>query len=202
MFIILLVVCYLLGSIPFGFLIAKIWGVDVRAKGSGNIGATNVLRTVGVVPGILALLLDVLKGTLAIFLARLFFADPLIIIMCGLTGVLGHSFSIFLKFKGGKSVATGLGLLLGIAPEIFLFTVIIFAISLILCRYVSVSSIIASIIAAVSFFVLGKPIAYSIVSSLIAFLIVLRHLPNIKRLLAGTEPKIGFRRSSARGEKK
>ncbi|MFA6431762.1 MAG: glycerol-3-phosphate 1-O-acyltransferase PlsY [Candidatus Margulisiibacteriota bacterium] len=191
MFFILLVICYFLGSIPFGFIIAKMWGVDVRTRGSGNIGATNVLRTVGAFPGALALILDVLKGTGAVLLAKLFFGDPALIILCGLAAVLGHSFSIFLKFKGGKSVATGIGILLGIAPEIFLFTVLIFIISLLLCRYVSVSSITASIIAAVSFFILGKPVAYSVVVSLIAALIILRHIPNVKRVIAGNEPKIG-----------
>jgi glycerol-3-phosphate acyltransferase PlsY len=112
----LLLASYLLGSLPFGLIVAAFWRVDIRKYGSGNIGATNVLRTLGIVPGSLVFALDLLKGTLAVILAANYVTEPLLIVGCGLAAVLGHTFSLFLKFRGGRGAATGLGFCSGSRP--------------------------------------------------------------------------------------
>ncbi len=187
----LILISYLLGAIPFGLLIGKIKNVDVRQAGSGNIGATNVLRTLGVVPGTTALILDLFKGTGAVLLGRLFSGDPLIIVLCGLAAVIGHSFPIYLGFKGGKGAATGLGVLLGVAPDIFLFAVLIFLATVALTRFVSVGSLLTAVAVLTALLVSGQPRPYSAAAALIALIIFLRHRPNIRRLIAGTEPRLG-----------
>jgi glycerol-3-phosphate acyltransferase PlsY len=183
--------CYLLGSIPFGLLISALWQIDIRRYGSGNIGATNVLRTLGVVPGSLVFALDLLKGTGAILLAARFYGDPVIVISCGLAAVLGHTFPIFLKFRGGRGAATGLGVLLGVAPELFFFAVVLFSLIVGLTRYVSLGSLLTSLAVTIAFFAFGRPLPYALAALLITSLIVVRHLPNIKRLLQGTERRLG-----------
>ena len=187
----LILVSYLLGAIPFGLLIGKIKHIDIREKGSGNIGATNVFRTLGPVPGATVFLLDLLKGTGAVMIGRAFSGDPLIIVLCGLVAVIGHSFPVYLGFKGGKGAATGLGVLLGVAPDIFLFALLIFLVTVALTRYVSVGSMLTAVAVLTAFLVLGQPSQYSVAAALIALVIFLRHRPNIKRLIAGTEPRIG-----------
>jgi glycerol-3-phosphate acyltransferase PlsY len=175
---------YLSGSIPFGYLIARIKSVDIRRTGSGNIGATNIFRTLGPIPGVLVFALDFFKG-LAPTLAALFYLnDPLQMILVGLAAILGH------VGKGGKGAATGLGVLAVIAPDILLFTAILVVILIFTTRYVSVGSIFGAVSVAALMFILGKPLPYAVVSLLAAALIVARHIPNIKRLLAGTERKI------------
>lgn len=182
---------YLIGSIPFGLIVARYFKVDIRKYGSGNIGATNVLRTLGPVPGGIVFTLDMLKGTASVVLPLFFGLDPLIIILCGLAAVLGHSFPLYLGFKGGKGVATSMGVLLGIAPDLCLFTIILFAVIVALTRFVSVGSMLTAITITIAFFLLDKPLAYSLVALLITIIIILRHRPNIRRLLVGTEPRIG-----------
>ena len=182
---------YLIGSIPFGYLMAKIWNIDIRHFGSGNIGATNVLRTLGPIPGAIVFILDILKGTLAVYLAYQVTNNPWLIVGIGATVIIGHTFPIFLKFKGGRGAAAGLGVLLGIAPDLFLGAVFAAMLILLLTRYVSLTSMLISILVAVAFFVLKRPLPYTLVSGLIAILIIFRHIPNIKRLMNKTEPKIG-----------
>ncbi|OGB88926.1 acyl-phosphate glycerol 3-phosphate acyltransferase [candidate division WOR-1 bacterium RIFCSPHIGHO2_01_FULL_53_15] len=182
---------YLLGAIPFGLLIGKILKVDLRKAGSGNIGATNVLRTMGIVPGSAVLALDLLKGTGAVMIGRWFSGDPVIIVFCGLAAVIGHSFSVYLGFKGGKGAATGLGVLLGVAPDIFLFAVLIFLATVALTRHVSVGSMLTAVAVFAAFITLGRPQPYTAAAGLVAAIIFLRHRPNIKRLVAGTEPRLG-----------
>jgi glycerol-3-phosphate acyltransferase PlsY len=181
---------YLLGSIPFGYLIAKIWNIDIRRYGSGNIGATNVFRVLGVYPGSAVFVLDLLKGTLAIYLARLVTSNPWLIVLAGLAAVAGHMFSVFLKFKGGRGAATGLGILLGIAPDIFILAAAVAALLMFLTRYVSVASMITPLLITAAFYLLKRPLPYAAASGVIAVLIIIRHLPNIKRLYNKTEPKI------------
>lgn len=181
---------YLLGSIPFGYIISKIWNVDIRRYGSGNIGATNVFRTLGPVQGVLVFTLDLLKGTLAISLISLATNRPELIILAGLAAVLGHAYPIFLKFKGGRGSATGLGILLGIAPDIFLGAMILVLIIILLTRYVSLASIITPILVTAALIVLKRPFVYSIATGIVTILIIIRHIPNIKRLLGGTENRI------------
>lgn len=190
-YLIYLLLSYLLGSIPFGLLISKIWNIDIRRYGSGNIGATNVFRVLGIIPGVVVFILDLLKGTLATYLGYWAGGDPLLVLLLGVSAILGHMYSIFLGFRGGKGAATGLGVLLGIAPEIFLISTV-FAVSIIaLTRYVSVGSISTAFLVVVLMLLLHKPLPYIYASFIVAIFILIRHLPNLQRLLAGTEPKIG-----------
>ena len=181
---------YLLGSIPFGLLIARVWKVDIRKYGSGNIGATNVFRILGPVPGALAFFLDFLKGALAVYLGYWLGGNPLVVILMGIAAIFGHMFSIFIGFKGGKGAATGLGVLAGIAPDIFFFSLILVAVLIYASRYVSVASITGAFSAALLMFIFHKPLPYSIAALLVALFILYKHLPNIQRLRAGTEPRI------------
>jgi len=193
--ILIILLSYLLGSIPFGVVIASLFRIDITKHGSGNIGATNVMRTLGIVPGSIVLILDLLKGTLATGLAMTVLKDPLLVIICGLAAILGHMFSVFLKFKGGKGAAVGLGVLLAIAPDIFLFTTILTIIIVSISRYVSLASIIGPVITTLLLFIFDRPLPYSIASALVAVLMLYKHIPNIKRLLAGTENKIGSKKN-------
>ena len=192
--LILMLAGYLLGSIPFGLLIGKIMKIDVRKSGSGNIGATNVLRTLGVGPGALVLILDTLKGAVPVWLAQAYSGDPLIIVLCGLAAIIGHTFPIYLGFKGGKGVATSGGVLLGLAPDMFVFAILLFLVIVGLTRFVSVGSILTALTLFIVFIILGKPLPYTVLVGLAAVLIVIRHRPNIKRLIAGTELRIGEKR--------
>jgi len=184
---------YLLGSIPFGLLIAKIRKIDIREYGSGNIGATNVLRALGLGPGLIVLLLDLLKGFVPVTLTQFLGQDPWVITLCGLAAVIGHTFPIFLGFKGGRGAATALGMLLGIAPDIFVLAVALFFVVTALTRYVSVGSLSTAVVSAAAFIILARPLPYTLTAALVALLIVLRHMPNIKRLLQGTESRIGVK---------
>ena len=191
---------YLLGSIPFGLLVAKGRGIDIRQHGSGNIGATNVFRTLGRSWGILVFVLDALKGVLAVLLAKSIFGlDPSFPgglslsaadfgIAGGLACVLGHNFPVWLGFKGGKGVATTAGVLLGLMPVAagiaFLAWVVIFYGT----RYVSVASIVAAVVIPVSvWFLERRPDTVFWFSVVVAALAIWRHRSNIQRLLAGTE---------------
>lgn len=169
---------------------ARSKGVDIRKTGSGNIGATNIFRTLGPAAGILVFALDFFKGLAPTLAALVYLKDPLQVILVGLFAILGHSFSIFLRGKGGKGAATGLGVLAVIAPDILVFTATLVVILIFITRYVSVGSIFGATAVAALMFILGKPLPYAVVSLLTAVLIVLRHIPNLKRLLAGTERKI------------
>ena len=189
--VLLVAAAYFLGSIPFGYLIAKIWNIDVRRRGSGNIGATNVFRTVGTIPGLIVFILDLLKGTLAIYLSQQIITDPRWIILTGLAVILGHMFPIFLKFKGGRGAATGLGVLLGIAPDVFLGAIIIALLLVAITRYVSITSMLTSVLVPVALFMMERPYPYILFTASISALIILRHIPNIKRLINKTEPKFG-----------
>ncbi len=194
-----LLLAYIFGGIPFGLIIAKLSrGVDIRRLGSGNIGATNVLRVVGWKAGLVVLLLDAAKGFLPVWLAQHLALQPLGLVLTGLAAILGHTFSPFLRFTGGRGVATGLGVMLALSWKAgvcgFLLAVAIIAVF----RYVSLGSVIgaASLPFLVIFF--RQPRAYVIFTALTAALVIARHVPNIRRLLAGTEAKIGQRSSEFR----
>ena len=118
---IIIFIAYLLGSIPFGYLFARYKKIDIRQHGSGNIGATNVFRILGPQAGITVFILDMLKGTFAGYLSMHFSHNPWFFVICGFAAVIGHSYSVFLKFSGGRGVATGLGFLLAVAPDVFIF---------------------------------------------------------------------------------
>ncbi len=191
-------VAYLLGSIPFGYLIVKTkLGKDVRETGSRSIGATNVLRTAGRAGGILTFVLDVAKGTAAVMLARMLTPDnQSVIAAAALAAILGHIFTIFLEFKGGKGVATGVGVFLAINPEAVAAALLIFVIVVWLSRYISLGSIIATAAFPVLAYVMsqGKLSIPVLMSTILgAVLIVAKHHENIRRLAHGVENRFtGF----------
>ncbi len=182
-----------MGSIPFALIIGQLHGVDIRRHGSGNVGATNAFRILGPIPGSLVFVLDMLKGSLPVYLAALSlgFNAHLPIILVGTAAILGHMFPVYLNFKGGRGVATSAGVLLVMAPDLLIVTLLIFATSLILSRYVSVSSLTAVTLLTLLMFRLKRPLIYSVLCLLVAILIYIRHIPNIRRLLAGQESRIG-----------
>lgn len=188
---VVLILCYLMGSIPFGLFMGFIYKVDIRKKGSGNIGATNVLRILGVLPGGIVFALDLLKGTLATLFATFTLGNPTFTVLGGAAAILGHMFPICLRFKGGRGAATGLGVLLGITPDLFLIAVFLAAVIIAFTRYVSLGSMATAVSIAALMFIMKKPLPYSLATSIVAILIVIRHIPNIQRLISGKEPKIG-----------
>jgi glycerol-3-phosphate acyltransferase PlsY len=182
---------YLLGSIPFGLLLTRAAGLgDIRNIGSGNIGATNVLRTGNKKLALATLLLDGAKGAVAVLLARWFFLDPSLPVIAGGAAFLGHIFPVWLKFKGGKGVATALGTWLALAWPIGLLACLTWLIIAVVFRYSSLSALVAVALAPVYAIWLGTPamIGFGIG---VAILCWIRHHENIRRLLKGEEPKIG-----------
>lgn len=182
---------FCLGSIPVGYLVAKARGIDIQSQGSGNIGATNVMRVLGKGPGIAVFVVDVLKGFLPSLASNLLFHDRALALGAGMCAVLGHSFSPFLKFKGGKGIATGLGMLLGGAPVVGLAAFGVFFLTMAATFMVSISSILAGISLPIFGLTLHEQPAAFFFYGLMALLVVVRHVPNIKRLLAKTEPVFG-----------
>ena len=201
---ILLFLSYFIGSVPFGLLAGKLKGVDIRNEGSGNIGTTNVFRICGKGLGFAVFVLDVIKGLIPVLLGKHFFdgSDGIIPILCGVAAILGHNFPIWLKFKGGKGIATSAGVLGGLLPWALLFAFTTWVLSFALTRYVSVASILAAvslpITVGIQIFLLGgtRPIAYFIFAVAIGLLAVWRHRANIARLRAGTEHRF-LKRSKA-----
>lgn len=186
------VVAYLFGAIPFGLLIAKTRGVNIREHGSGNIGATNVFRVIGKGWGIFTFTLDALKGFIPAFIfPRLISVDPEWGVLFGILAILGHTFPIYLKFKGGKGVATSAGMLLGVAPLAVGIGFISWMVCMVLSRYVSLSSIIAAIVVAVAVWIQDKGLVINIALTNLALLVIWLHRANLKRLLNGTENRFG-----------
>lgn len=181
---------YLLGSIPTGLLLGKLYGIDVRKEGSGNIGATNLYRTVGRKVGVLTLALDCLKGMLPVLLAwKLGGMQEPMQAFIGLAAFSGHVFSIFLLFKGGKGVATALGVYLALAPLAVLGALAIFIILVAIWRYISLGSIIAAGAMPVIIYFRPHTNGLLIATALISAIVITKHHTNISRLLAGTESK-------------
>ncbi|HIF02848.1 MAG TPA: glycerol-3-phosphate 1-O-acyltransferase PlsY [Nitrospinaceae bacterium] len=183
------VFAYALGSIPFGVLFARTQNIDLRAHGSKNIGATNVARLIGKKAGALTLLGDMLKGWLGVAIVSLVSNDPFTVAGAGIMVFLGHLFSLFLKFKGGRGVATGLGVHLYIMPIQTLGAVAVFFFTLLVSKYISLSSIIASIALPIFGIFFDTPMFYKYMSLGIAILIVSKHYENICRIATGTEPR-------------
>lgn len=191
--IILYVAAFLIGSVPTGQLVARSRGIDLRKKGSGNIGATNVLRTTGKGAALLTLAGDMGKGAAAVLLGKYFGAGTLQAGVIGLCAILGHDYSVFMKFRGGKGVATSIGVLGVYSPQTGLFTIIIWLMTVLISRY-------SSLAALVSFGIL--PLSISFIDSReklsVAFvmtaLVFIRHRENISRLARGQEPKVGAHR--------
>lgn len=194
--ILYVIASYLIGAVPFGLLFGRSFShIDVRTIGSGNIGATNVLRAAGKKAAVLTLLADALKGFLPTLIAGLLFRDDMITALSGAAAILGHNFPVYLGFKGGKGVATSFGVVLAISPVIGLVSLLTWLAAALLWRYSSLSALLAFAAYALLTFMItshqSRP--YAILSLFIFGMIYYRHRENIKRLLAGTEPKIGAR---------
>ncbi|MEM6448788.1 MAG: glycerol-3-phosphate 1-O-acyltransferase PlsY [Cyanobacteria bacterium P01_D01_bin.105] len=193
-----LLIAYLLGSFPTGFVIAKaLKGIDIREHGSGNTGATNVFRVLGKGPGMMALVIDLLKGVAAVLMMRWVLLSGWVdgddsawwLVIAALLAVLGHSKSVWLGFSGGKSAATGLGVLFALAWPVGLGVAAVFSVFLAISRTVSVGSIAAALSAGVFMVMTRQPLAYVILAIACGLYVVIRHKSNIQRLLKGTEPK-------------
>ena len=190
---------YLLGSIPTGYLVAKARGIDIRAAGSGNIGATNAMRVLGKPAGIFVLLLDALKGYAAAgwlpLLAMHIFKVPNaenVAILAGIFAVLGHNYTCWLKFKGGKGIATTAGVYLALAPWALLAALVVFMLAVLLTRYVSVGSIAAAIAVSAAVWILPPhDLLLGIVTTALGALAVYKHKSNIQRLMNRTENRLG-----------
>ena len=192
LFYILLFISYLLGSIPFGLLISKMYGIDIRLHGSKNIGATNVYRILGKKLGLFTFFLDGLKGFLPTFLFPIIIGinDLDISALFGVTAIIGHSFSVFLKFKGGKGVATSTGMIIGVLPLIFFIGLLVWIILFLIFRYVSLASIFGILTITICSWLNNQSSLYlNILISLISILIIFLHRENIIRLINGTENK-------------
>ncbi len=198
---ILVVVAYLLGAVPFGLLVARRrGGVDLRRVGSGNIGATNVLRAVGRGAAVLTLLGDIGKGTAAVGIGRLAGAAPAVLALMGLAAVLGHVFPVTLGFRGGKGVATTLGVALAAMPAVGGLLLLIWLCVAGLTRYSSLSALVAVLaLPALAWLLDGRP-AMVLLGVALLLLILVRHRENIHRLWQGTEGKIGQRVRSSNGQ--
>ncbi|GAA0611642.1 glycerol-3-phosphate 1-O-acyltransferase PlsY [Virgibacillus siamensis] len=188
-YILFAIIAYLLGSIPFGVIVGKVgYNIDIREHGSGNLGATNSFRVLGVKAGIIVVAADILKGTIATVLPLLFDADVYRLII-GLFAVAGHTYPLFAKFKGGKAVATSGGILLGINPILFAIIVASFLLSLYISKYVSLSSMITGVVAVIVS-IIFMDIGLIIVTAALTIFVFYRHADNIKRIKNKTEPKI------------
>ena len=190
---------YLIGAIPFGLLIGKLYGIDIRKVGSGNIGATNVTRSVGKTAGKICFFLDFLKGALPTAAAQLIYPElPYLALGCGAAAIIGHMFPIYLNFKGGKGVSTAAGVAVALAPYPLLCAAAVWVAVFFIWRYVSLASIAAAValpVSAAAFKIAGcgsvtaRALLTLVFFCVIAALAVLRHRENIKRLLAGTESR-------------
>ena len=199
--LLLIIAAYLLGSIPTGYAVGRyLKGIDIREHGSGSTGATNVLRTVGKLPAIAVLAIDLLKGSAAVASIDLVYSltDILpanwhswLIVAAALSAIIGHSKSVWLNFTGGKSVATTLGILLVMNPLVAGGTIVSFGIVLAISRIVSLSSICGAIAVNILMLVFNQPVPYLIFAAIAGLYVIVRHQSNIQRLLAGNEPKIG-----------
>jgi glycerol-3-phosphate acyltransferase PlsY len=190
-FIVAAATAYLLGSIPFAFLLARRRGIDLRRAGSGNVGASNVLRTSGVSLAVLAMALDGLKGTLAVLIAERVSAVPAAPVAAGLASVLGHVYPVWLRFHGGKGVATAAGVFTLLAPAALTAAAAVFAIAVVATRVISVGSVSAAVTLPIATALMDAPRLVVAGAVLAAAIIVYSHRANLARLVAGTERRVG-----------
>jgi len=181
---------YLLGSVPTGYILGSLAGVDVRKAGSGNVGATNVARVVGKRHGIFTLVADIAKGLVPVVIALYLGLTSTATALVGVAAFLGHLYPVFLRFQGGKGVATALGIFLGLSPWATLVLMPIFVLVILATRVVSLSSMVAAASAPIVFWLLTSSPILTGTSVFIALMIILRHRGNIQRLLSGTEPRV------------
>ncbi len=206
-YILTALVAYLLGSIPTGFLVGKMRGIDIRAVGSGNIGATNVFRALGTVAGVLVMLADALKGWLAVAVLSRLSANWFLssssasqheaaAILAGLCAILGHNYTCWLRFKGGKGIATSAGVLVALVPYSLLIILAIWLVVLAVSRFVSLASVCASFSLPFATWLTGRSVTLIVVTAAMAALAIWKHRANLKRLAAGTEHRFGKPRAS------
>jgi glycerol-3-phosphate acyltransferase PlsY len=207
-YIVVAVVAYLLGSIPTGFLVAKARGIDIRAVGSGNIGAANTFRAIGRVAGIFVLIMDAFKGFAAVELCYVILplfgvTDPGVAIhyrvVAGIFAVLGHNYTCWLGFKGGKGIATTAGAYLALVPWSVCFGFIAFIVGVVITRFTSVGSILAALVLTLVVCLTQQDLTLKIVTIALCVLAILKHRTNIRRLIAGTENRIQFRKRRPEG---
>lgn len=189
LFFILFILAYLVGSIPNALWIGKMFkNIDVREFGSGNVGATNATRVLGWKLGVMVLIFDAFKGMIFIIIARILGLEDIYVVLIGLAAILGHSYSIYLKFKGGKAVATSLGVMLVLIPKVVMILIIVFLLIVIISGYVSLASIsVAGLLPILSYIMYNNIIA--LLSLVVGMLVIWRHKSNIKNLLEGKEDK-------------
>ncbi|MBF0522382.1 MAG: glycerol-3-phosphate 1-O-acyltransferase PlsY [Candidatus Omnitrophica bacterium] len=196
-----MIISYLIGSIPTAYIFGKLLkGIDIRQHGSGNVGATNVFRVLGKGPGILVLILDILKGVVAVSVVPDLLGTPDILprVLMALTVVCGHNWTCFLQFKGGKGIATTLGVLIGLTIKIavirpvLLGTVLTWVVCFLLTGFVSLSSIVAATALPIYMVLTSQPLQIVVLGIIFCIFVVFRHKSNIKRLLSGQESKVPF----------
>ena len=186
---------YLAGSVPFAFLLARRRGVDLREAGSRNVGATNVLRTLGVTPAVIAMMLDAVKGALAVIVAIRLTAGPATPVAAGLASIIGHIYPVWLHFRGGKGVATAAGVFSVLAPAALGIAAGVFLVSVWLTRYISMGSLSGAVVLAAASAMLAQEQAVVIGAIVAALIVIHRHRDNLGRILAGTERRVGQRLS-------
>jgi glycerol-3-phosphate acyltransferase PlsY len=184
---------YVLGSIPFAFLLSRQQGIDLRRSGSGNVGASNVLRTTGVRAALLAMVLDGVKGALAVLVAQLLSAGAIAAVIAAFASVIGHVYPIWLRFRGGKGVATAAGAFAVLAPEALGIASCVFLVAVLATRFISVGSIAGALTLALVASVSDAPGVIAFGATASALVIIYRHRENLARLVAGTERRIGQR---------
>ncbi|NPA16913.1 glycerol-3-phosphate 1-O-acyltransferase PlsY [Persephonella sp.] len=188
-----LIATYLVASIPFGYIIGKLFGKDVTREGSGNIGATNVARTIGKKAGIAVLILDMLKGFIPVYYAKELFWDYKFVALVAITAVIGHCFSIFMKFRGGKGVATGIGVLLALSPQTAGIVILLWIGIFLTSGYVSLASIISASLSWVIMLYIDGNFYYTSAALIASIIIVMKHSSNIERLIKGTENRFIYK---------
>ncbi len=190
-----LVLAYLLGSIPFALIAGKLHGVDLREAGSGNLGATNVFRTLGRTAGVAVMVLDIAKGAAAVLVAVALTNNPWPLAAAALA-ILGHVFPVWTHFKGGKGVAVGAGAMIGLVPSASGVLLVLWVLLVVFTRYVSVASIVAALAAAPLAYVFGAPWSYVVFIALAGVFVIYKHRENIVRLVHGDESRIQFGRKN------
>jgi glycerol-3-phosphate acyltransferase PlsY len=199
LYLLLIIASYLIGAIPTGVVLARAFsGKDIRQEGSGNIGATNVTRVLGKKLGALTLVGDLLKGFLPVWVGSYLVSSLNVVCLMGCAAFLGHLFPVYLKFKGGKGVATALGVFLYLSPIVILVEIIVFVFVVGIWRYVSLGSLIAAASMPLLLVIIGSPKPVVLLSMAFALLIFIKHKANIQRLLNGTENKFGTKKEQNR----
>ncbi len=198
--VLLILAGYVLGSVPTGLLVGRARGVDVRRSGSGNIGMANVLRTAGKGAAVLTMAGDMLKGFLPVLVARLLVENDWVVAAVALAAVVGHCWPVFLRFKGGKGVATGAGTTIALAPVV---GIVLFAVwwgVVFVSRYTSLGAIVTMVAGPIAFLLTGQPLPYVLYTVVGGSLVLWRHRENARALLEGTERKIGEKSSGRKIE--